>query len=68
MAAETEKKAKANKQPKPWIRPRHTVVRNILYYTLGIVTSPMIASHHWAMTLFAWACLLMASLRQLRSQ
>ena len=35
MAAETEKKAKAKKKPKPWIRPRHTVVRNILYYTLG---------------------------------
>ena len=35
MATETEKKAKAKKKPKPWIRPRHTVVRNILYYTLG---------------------------------
>lgn len=41
---------------------------SILYYTLVIVTSPMIASHHWAMTMFAWACLLMASLRQLRNQ
>ena len=35
MAAETEKKAKAKKKPQPWIRPRHKVVRNILYYTLG---------------------------------
>ena len=35
MATETEKKAKAKKKPQPWIRPRHKVVRNILYYTLG---------------------------------
>ena len=39
---------------------------SILYYTLIIVTSPMIASHHWAMTMFAWACLLMAALRELK--
>lgn len=38
---------------------------SILYYTLVIVTSPMIASHHWALTLFAWACLLMVSLKEL---
>ncbi len=37
----------------------------ILYYILVIVTSPMVCSHHWALTLFCWAALLMTSLRQL---
>ena len=33
---QTEKKTKApKKHNKKWIRPRHKVVRNILYYTLG---------------------------------
>ena len=33
---QTEKKTKApKKNNKKWIRPRHKVVRNILYYTLG---------------------------------
>ena len=38
----------------------------ILHYVLIIVACPMICSGHWAMSLFLWACLLMASLRQLR--
>ena len=37
----------------------------ILHYMLIIVSSPMICSGHWAMSLFLWACLLTASLRQL---
>ena len=36
----------------------------ILYYVLTIVSSPMICSGHWAMSLFLWACLLMGSLKQ----
>ena len=36
----------------------------ILHYVLIIVSSPMICSGHWAMSLFLWACLLMASLRK----
>ena len=36
----------------------------ILHYVLTIVSSPMICSGHWAMSLFFWACLLMASLRK----
>ena len=33
---QTEKKSKiSSKKNKKWIRPRHKVVRNILYYTLG---------------------------------
>lgn len=36
MAAEQEKKpATGKKKTKSWIRPRHKVIRNILYYTLG---------------------------------
>ena len=35
MATEQEKKPKAKKKGKSWIRPRHKVVRTILYYTLG---------------------------------
>jgi len=38
----------------------------ILHYVLIIVSCPMICSGHWAMSLFLWACLLTASLRQLR--
>jgi len=34
----------------------------VLHYTLVIVSSPMICSGHWAMSLFGWACLLMVSL------
>ena len=36
----------------------------VLHYTLVIVSSPMICSGHWAMSLFFWACLLMVSLRR----
>ena len=36
----------------------------ILHYVLTIVSSPMICSGHWAMSLFLWACLLMGSLKQ----
>lgn len=40
----------------------------ILYYMLVIVTSPMVCSGHWAMSMFLWACLLMVSLRELRKK
>ena len=36
----------------------------ILHCVLTIVSSPMVCSGHWAMSLFLWACLLMASLKQ----
>ena len=38
----------------------------VLHYTLTIVSAPMICSGHWALSLFLWACLLVASLQQLR--
>lgn len=41
---------------------------NILHYVLVVVSSPMIASGHWALSLFLWACLLMVSLKRLRKK
>ena len=38
----------------------------VMHYVLIIVTSPMICSGHWAMSMFLWACLLMVSIRQFR--
>ena len=41
---------------------RSEFLGQVLHYTLVIVSSPMICSGHWALSLFLWACLLMASL------
>ena len=38
----------------------------VLHYVLVIVSSPMICSGHWALSLFLWACLLTASFKQIR--
>lgn len=35
----------------------------MLYYMLVMVSSPMICSGNWAVSLFLWACLLMAALK-----
>lgn len=40
----------------------------VLYYILVIVTSPMICSGHWFLSMFLWACLLMTSLRELKQE
>ena len=40
----------------------------VLHYTLVIVSSPMICSSHWAMSLFLWACLLIASRKQKKQE
>lgn len=45
---------------------RTEALGTVLYYVLTIVSSPMICSGHWAMSLFLWACLLMVTLGQLR--
>lgn len=37
-----------------------------LHYALTIVSAPMVASGHWALSLFLWACLLMTSVRELK--
>ena len=42
------------------------ILGQILHYVLIIVSCPMICSGHWALSLFLWACLLMASLSQSR--
>ena len=39
----------------------------VLHYILVIVSSPMICSGHWALSLFLWACLLTASFKQTKS-
>ena len=38
----------------------------ILHHVLIIVSSPMICSGHWGMSLFLWACLLIVSKKQLK--
>jgi len=39
---------------------------NMLYAVLVIVSSPMVCSGYWALSLFLWACLLMVSLQKLK--
>lgn len=36
---------------------------NFLHGVLIVVSSPMVCSGHWALSLFLWACLLIASLK-----
>jgi len=38
----------------------------VLHYVLTIVSSPMVCSGHWALSLFLWACLLVGSLQMLK--
>ena len=40
---------------------------NLLHIVLTVVSAPMLASGCWVLSLFLWACLLMASLRKLRT-
>ena len=42
---------------------RSKLMGDILHGVLVVVSSPMICSGHWAMSLFFWACLLIASLK-----
>ena len=39
---------------------------SFVHCILVIVSSPMICSGHWAMSMFLWACLLMISLKLLK--
>lgn len=39
---------------------------NVLYGVLVIVSSPMVCSGYWVLSLFLWACLLMACLKLLK--
>ncbi len=38
------------------------ILGNVLYYVLIIVSSPMVCSGYWVLSLFLWACLLMVSM------
>ncbi|MBQ2855119.1 MAG: hypothetical protein IJE81_06560 [Oscillospiraceae bacterium] len=40
---------------------------SVLHYVLTIVSAPMICSGYWALSLFLWACLLMASRKKCRT-
>ena len=42
------------------------VLGRILHSVLVIVSSPMLCSGHWAMSLFLWACLLTVSRKMLK--
>ena len=43
-------------------------VGNFLYQVRIIVSSPMVCSRHWALSLFLWACLLITSHQQLKKR
>ena len=45
---------------------RSALLGDILHGLLVVVSSPMICSGHWAMSLFFWACLLIASMKKER--
>lgn len=41
---------------------------NVLHFFLIVVSSPMIASGYWVLSLFLWACLLIAAMKQLKKR
>jgi len=45
---------------------RSEALGDVLYYVLTIVSSPMVCSGYWALSLFLWACLLAGSVQCLR--
>ena len=45
---------------------RSRALGNVLYGLLIVVSSPMVCSGFWVLSLFLWACLLMVSLSALR--
>lgn len=44
------------------------VLGSILYSILVIVSTPMICTQYWALSLFLWACLMIASGRKLKDK
>lgn len=42
-------------------RSTSLVLGDVLYYILGVVSAPMFCSGIWALSLFLWACLFIAS-------
>ena len=45
---------------------RSEALGTFLHYALTVVSTPMVLSGHWALSLFLWACLLMGSLKELK--
>ena len=45
---------------------RSEAVGTLVHCLLVVVSSPMVCSGHWAMSMFLWACLLMVSLSRLK--
>lgn len=45
-----------------WALPASEAVGNRMYALLVLVSTPMVSSQLWVMSLFLWACLLMGSL------
>lgn len=43
-------------------------VGNLLYGILVVVSTPMVCSGYWALSLFLWACLLMTTLKLLQKE
>lgn len=43
-------------------------VGNVLYEILVLVSAPMICSQYWVLSLFLWACLLMASFKRIQKK
>lgn len=41
---------------------------NILYSILIIVSSPMVCSRYWALSLFLWACLMIGAMKILKTK
>ena len=41
-------------------------VGDVLYWVLVIVSSPMVCSGYWALSLFLWACLMIAGMSKLK--
>ena len=43
-------------------------IGNMLHSMLTVVSAPMVCSGYWALSLFLWACLMMASIRILKEK
>ena len=43
---------------------RSETLGTLLHYILVVVSSPMICSGYWVLSLFLWACLLMAAMKK----
>lgn len=47
---------------------RSELLGNILHVLLVIVSAPMVCAQYWVLSLFLWACLLISTIKLLRSK